>query len=219
MVIPLQEWTKDGIPFISGTWMLDQDMTLVAVWTEWPVITLDLQGGTGTTIISKAPETEITAPDVNPTKLGYAFDYYYETADNVPYVFTTMPVTDLSLYARWTPINYSMTYNFLEGTSNEDNPTSYTIESTSFNLVNPDTRAGYTFVGWFNAAEEGDLVSTITQGSTGHKIVFARWEAKGYTITYNSMGGVVLSNLSVTYDAAYTLGITTKSGYLFSGWT
>src|SRR5690606_15012367 len=99
-------WTKDGQPFTSGTWNLDQDVNLVAVWTEWPVITFDLLGGTGTLLISKEPGSAISAPDIDPIKLGYEFDYYYETDDSIPYVFTTMPASDMTLFARWSTISY-----------------------------------------------------------------------------------------------------------------
>ena len=108
-------------------------------------------------------------------------------------------IEDMTLYARWETLGNTITYENLYGTTHS-NPETFNIETPTISLLAPAERTGYTFVGWFNAAEEGDLVSTITQGSTGHKIVFARWECKGYTITYNSGWEVHVIRILVTYE-------------------
>src|SRR5690606_19623697 len=78
---------------------------------------------------------------------------------------------------------------------------------------------GYTFIGWFTQLSGGTEVESIVQGSTGAVVVYARWEAKQYTVTYDVDGGSALSDLTVTYNATFTLGTSTKVGYTFAGWT
>ena len=79
-----------------------------------------------------------------------------------------MGTENVTLYARWTTIDYSITYN-LNGGTNGANPASYTINSTPFNLA-AATKISYTFNGWYdNEALSGAEVTTIPGGSTGDR--------------------------------------------------
>src|SRR5690606_41919515 len=49
------------------SWTIDNDITIDAQWTEWPVITFEVFGGSGVSQIFEAPGTVITAPN-NPVK-------------------------------------------------------------------------------------------------------------------------------------------------------
>src|SRR5690606_5290124 len=90
---------------------------------------------------------------------------------------------NIEVFARFTPITYTVTYSNLEGTIH-GNPATYTIETTTITLQNPTNRVGYNFVGWFDAPLGGDEVSEIVLGSTGNIEVYARFTAKTYTLTY-----------------------------------
>ena len=54
---------------------------------------------------------------------------------------------DTNLYARWTPITYSITYNANGGTGSVTGQT-FTYGSTVTSRNNGYTRPGYTFLGW-----------------------------------------------------------------------
>jgi hypothetical protein len=49
-------------------------------------------------------------------------------------------------------IEYKVTYNLNNGINDANNPTSYTIVSNNITL-NPATRDGYIFMGWYDNAE------------------------------------------------------------------
>ena len=89
--------------------------------------------------------------------------------------------------ASYQVITYSITYLNLEETTTS-NPTSYTIETPNITLTSPTSRTGYNFVGWFTELTGGVQVTSIPVGSTEDKILYARWEAITYTITFDIDG-------------------------------
>jgi uncharacterized repeat protein (TIGR02543 family) len=105
------------------------------------------------------------------------------------------------------------------GTNDENNPLSSTIESEPITLADP-TKTGYTFGGWYTESTFDTRVTEITQGSTGNKEFWAKWELAEYTITYHDGEDIVALSPS-TYK--YTIGATidatlTRAGYTFAGW-
>ncbi|MFA5526315.1 MAG: InlB B-repeat-containing protein, partial [Acholeplasmataceae bacterium] len=109
-------WTLNGDPFVSGTWTLTESIELVALWTEWPVITFESNGGSSIQAISQTPGSSIVEP-VEPTRAGYTFDAWYnESTFDTLYVFDTMPNEDITLYAKWTALTYTITYDVSGGT-------------------------------------------------------------------------------------------------------
>lgn len=142
--------------------------------------------------------------------------------------------SDIELTAQWTPTSYSITYNSLEGATNS-NPTSYTIESSNITLVDPGTRAGYTFAGWYTNEEKTTPAGTpaIATGSTGNKTFWAKWttltdtyktalhtDSTGWT-SYAS--GVTKSGAGYTIPAPSSVkkGATSScehTHYYFAGW-
>ncbi|MCH5161202.1 MAG: InlB B-repeat-containing protein, partial [Clostridiales bacterium] len=97
----------------------------------------------------------------DPTRDDYDFTEWYTDAactTGNEYVFTTPVIDDLKLYAGWeakTPVpqGYTITFNANGGTVT---PTSGTTgaDGKLTSLPTP-TRGGYTFAGWYTAAEGG----------------------------------------------------------------
>ena len=138
------------------------------------------------------PSGGVTLP--TPEKTGYAFEGWYKEAaltnavaspikaENLEAVFGSD--TSITLYAKWTPVEYKITYNLNEGTNANTNPEKYTIETETITLANP-TRFGYTFGGWYRDADCTTRVSEIVKGSTGNKTLYAKWTAKMLEVTKN----------------------------------
>ena len=81
------------------------------------------------------------------------------------------------------------------------------------------TREGYTFRGWYTAAEGGekwDFSKPVTSSMT----LFAHWSPNAYTVSFDANGGKVsVSSKKVLYDAAYgELPSASRVGYSFQGW-
>lgn len=72
------------------------------------------------------------------------------------------------------PVVYTIHYENLEGSSHT-NPDTYTVNTPDIYVNPPDPRPGYRFAGWYDAPENGRLVTVILQGSTGDLLLYARW--------------------------------------------
>ena len=135
---------------------------------------------------------------------------------------TTTDGATITLYAKWTPINYTITYN-TNGGSGTMTPTSYTIETETFDLPTP-TKDGCTFVGWYNnEGLTGDAVSQIAKGSYGNKIFYAKWDAKKFTLKWDANGGTITTPGSpeggeVKAGTPLTPPTVTKDHYDHTGW-
>lgn len=185
-------------------------------------VTFEENGGSAVTeITGLSYNATITAPAA-PTKTGYAFaGWYKEAACTNPWNFGSDKVTaSISLYAKWTPVEYNITYN-LNGGTVSGNPETYTVESEGITLNIP-TRTGYTFAGWTGTDLSAASTSvTIAQGSTGDRAYTATWTANTYAITYAGMDGAQHGEnhpVSHTYATDTLVPNPTKDGYTFAGW-
>ena len=61
---------------------------------------------------------------------------------------TSTVTASITVYAQWTAISYTITYELNGGTNDMFNPASYTIGDTPIILQEP-TKADYTFGGWY----------------------------------------------------------------------
>lgn len=181
-------------------------------------------------------------PTTNPNKAGYTFAGWYFDKDtwNVPLdksLTAYLSITqNTSVYAKFTPVTYTITYVLDEGISNT-NPTSYTIETPTITLASPE-RSGYTFDGWYKG---NTRVTTIEKGSTGALTLVARWSNGGAgtgtgtgtgtgdsgtnggkcTVTFLANGGTgTMDAVTLTKgaEALLPLNTLTKTNYLFAGW-
>lgn len=133
---------------------------------------------------------------------------------------------DVVCTAGETPVEtWSITYVTDGGTINGEYPTTYT-KGTVTVLPTNVTKSGYTFLGWFNAAEGGDKVTQIEATETGNKTFYAYWQknetpVKTWSITYVADGGVINGSYPTSYvEGTVTVLPTnvTKPGYTFLGW-
>ncbi len=107
---------------------------------------------------------------------GYSFGGWYENA-----ACTGERVTQIAkgsygakaLYAKWELITYSIDYVLNGGTLEKANPTSYTVETETFELIPPvfeDNNYGE----WHeNANFSDEPVTRIKKGSYGNKVLYA----------------------------------------------
>ena len=157
--------------------------TLYAVWTpNSNTITFDANGGTGT-MSTQTLATDATA-NLNTntfTRVGFTFDGWATTAGGtVAYIdgaSYTMGTANVILYAQWTAITYSITFDgngFTGGSMS--NQTIASGASASLTL-NGFTRTGYAFDGWSTSAI-GSVVYTdgasYTMG-TADVTLYAQW--------------------------------------------
>ena len=112
---------------------------------------------------------------------GYTFEGWYKDADYKE-EFTSLVglFEDITLYAKWEVINYSIEYKLNDGTwAGTFIPIeSYTIESAA-DLVLPTsehlTKQGFVFDGWYDNAEYTEYAIDSLVGRTGDLTLYAKW--------------------------------------------
>ena len=213
-------------------------ITLKATWKQNPYAITWVVNESGT--INETPEYSktaflggaITAPTVT-AKDGYAFGgWYTDSKFTESSKFTdgdTMPNHDVIYYAKWTLIEYTITYNLNGGTNAGENPKTYTVESEKIMLLEP-SKTGYRFDGWYSDAERTNRVTEIAKGSTGDVTLYAKWTIKAYTVSWNANGGTLdggNASVSAEYGSpvsevkpanAPTKAATQEKEYTFAGW-
>lgn len=176
------------------------------------------------------------------TKTGHTFNGWNTKADgsgtnykNKQSVKNLTSTNDaaVTLYAKWTPVKYTITHNPNGGAWNGDSENdvrSYTINGKANILIAP-ARTGYSFAGWKVTSASGNWtlnkVYTVSSSSNslsnmyGNVTLTAQWTPNKYTVKYNANGGSgAPANQTKTHGVDLTLSLTkpTRTGYTFVKW-
>ncbi len=216
----------------SGTWQYangqysisDYKLNLYAIWTpNQYTVTFNPNGGSvsPTTATVTYDSTYGTLP--TPTKTGYNFAGWWTAASGGTQITSSTKVTTASnhsIYAHWTPNQYTVTFNPNGGTVSPTTKT-VTYDSTYGTLPTP-TRTGYTFAGWWTATSNGTQITSSTKVAiTAAQTLYAHWTPITYTMTldYNNQINSTLTTKSITYGNTYgSFASPTKTGYTLNGW-
>ena len=176
--------TKEGFTFVG--WFTEDneevtpeikvsipnDHTLSAKWTAIKhTISFEPNGGSECPDITQDYDTPITLP--KPNKTGYTFVHWCSDSSlNTEYIKTTMPAENTTLYGKWTPNNYNVSFN-PNGGSVTLKPKKVTFDSSYGDLPTPN-KTGFTFVGWFTENNESVTSESIVAIPNDHTL-FAHW--------------------------------------------
>ncbi len=198
-------------------------------------IGLDLDGGRGTTSLEvlKGKALPTITP---PTKEGYNFEgfylrsggsgtqYYSSNGEGLLIYPSSGGAT--TLYAYWTPINYTVSFNSNKGLGSMADMSFVYNVAKNF-TANAYTRAGYTFSGWATS-ESGAVVfadkanvSNLTANDNETVVLYAIWFPITYTVKFNGNGTPgEMRDMTFTYDIAQNLTANAflRVGYDFKGW-
>jgi uncharacterized protein (TIGR02145 family)/uncharacterized repeat protein (TIGR02543 family) len=215
---------------VGQTYTVTSNVTLYAKWTAINY-TVTFNGNGATSGIPSAMNAtyggSATLPSM--TRTGYTFGGWYENSAGTGTGYTggmSYTVTkEITLYAKWTSVIYTITYTLNDGTVVLANPVNYTIETATFTLTNP-IKDGYTFSGWTGSnGATAQTTVTVPLGSTGNKSYTANWAIKTYTLTTAvnpSGGGTFLRSPNQTkydYGTNVLVTATANTGYTFIGWS
>ena len=203
--------TKEGHTFIGwyngeSEWDFETpvtaDLTLTAKWQiNRYTITFDTAGGSEVAPITQDYGTTITPPAA-PTRTGYTFAGWDR---EIP---TAMPAEDMTITARWTVNQYTITLKPENG--GEDIVITQDYGTAITAPANP-TKTGYTFAGW-----DKTIPTTMPAGDM---TITAQWQVNQYTITFKPENGGQDIVIKQDYGTAITAPANpTKTGYTFAGW-
>ena len=183
----------------------------VSIGEKSYTLTYNVNGGNALSTTSKTVKNNDTFGTLpTPTRTGYTFDGWYTSASGGTKITSTDKFTgnaNKTIYAHWTAINYTITYE-LDGGTMSGQKTSYNIETPNFTLPIPK-KEGYVFEGWSGSKVSGRKESvTINKGTTGNLTYTAHWgvpifigtgKDAGKSYSYyqlHEMGYMTTSNLS-----------------------
>ena len=171
---------EEGGDEVDKDYIFSASATVYARWRTPLVITFELnyKGQPDTKIIlNTVARGKIAALPETPVREGYVFYYWSTTAANGGYIVSNanyVYTKDTVLYAHWRePATVTFDLNY-EGQP-ETKETAKTVNGYVITAL-PETpvREGFTFVGWFTAAEGGTEI-TIEKKYTKDTTVYAHW--------------------------------------------
>lgn len=183
----------------------DEVVNLYAIWSNTMAVKFEENGGTEVADQEIKYNDKVVKP-TDPTRQYYTFGgWFLDSECTVDYDFNTALTDSITLYAKWTPNEYTLTIVYGNGQANKVITQAY---GTAIETIVDPTRAGYKFLGW-------DKVIPTTMPGGGDTIT-AKWE--GYTITYNANGGTCATTEQQYSGTALTIPTATQTGYKFTGW-
>jgi uncharacterized repeat protein (TIGR02543 family) len=196
-------------------------------------VTFDTQGGSP---VPPAQQTSIAqdpfknTDPVLPLRTGHTFVGWYTASNGGDLITFPFPVTtNTTLYARWTPKEYTVTYHYQDGVTKNVSVTVYHGEK----LEKPadPTRNHYVFDGWYNSEANGTdfFHYTPNEPVAGNMHLYAHWHSPNITISFDTNGGTfATSEGAASYIAPKTVRsgdiltrpdlILVLPGYIFDGW-
>ena len=186
-------------------------------------ITFETVGGNQIESVRIKKNTSTTLPV--PTKSEHVFEGWYnnENYSGNPCPNVYIPTSDITLYAKWRKIPYTVTFssNYESGESNS----SYIPSGDSINIAEAPNRIGYTFVSW-NTEADGTGISYnpgVPYTVTGNITFYAQWQINRYTVTFNPNygSGITPTSIEVNYGTSLTnlnYPSLTRTGYTLLSW-
>ena len=225
---------------LSASYSSAADLTLYPVWSaNTNTVSYDVQGGSSVSSGSFTTGSTLTLPAAS-VRSGYTFQGWYTAATggtkvgNANATISPPNTSDVTLYAQWVAVNYSVTYdaNTAASGSVPTDTNNYNVGGDHIVRGNSGSLAktGYAFGGWTtNSNGTGTVYNSgeVYTFADASVTFYAKWLANTYTITYNSNGATSGSPTSTTQtytsgNAGVTLttvGSLEKTGYTFGGWS
>ncbi len=239
-----------GTTYLSGSIFTVQssNVRLYAKWTtNTYTVTYNSNGGTGNaqrTVSSVATNistdsyttggASIALPGVGTLeRAGYTFGGWNTSASgtgtNRLEAATYTTVSDVTLYAKWNAVTYTITYDANTGIGTAPTTGGYTTgQASPYSVLNNTfTKTSNVFGGW-NTASNGTETSYspgVTITTLANIVLYATWIPQ-YTLHYAINGGTVTSG-SLPGDQLYNTGTSvgpvfssvSRTGYNFGGWS
>ena len=173
-------WYSGDTKAVAGAFTVHDNITLTAKWQLANYsVTYNLNGGTNDAANPASYTMESPAVTLRaPKRAGYDFGGWYATENFKGDAVTTVgggTMSGITLWAKWIPITYKITYELDGGTNDTKNPVEYTAEMNTITFANPQ-KEGFAFGGWFtDSSFIGTKQTAIEKGSYGDRTYYAKW--------------------------------------------
>lgn len=200
----------------------DSNLSVYAHWLAHTyTVTFDPNGGTPT------PEPKNVSVDSpigvlpEPERAYYVLNgWYTERTGGIKITkdYSQSVPDPLPLYAQWTPLPYTMTFDANGGSV--DPKTKECFVDTEVGELPVPTRAYYDFEGWYTEDGKTHVTKTYQQETNKDITVYAKWTPHTYTVSFDpNSGNCDTSSIIGTVDKPIgTLPTPTKDYYRWDGW-
>ena len=203
------------------------NLVLYAVWIPQYTLHYAINGGSVTSGSLPTDQLYNVGTSVGPvfssvSRTGYRFDGWANGSSLILPGGNFTILADSVLTAKWTAINYTISYNSDGGS---EAPGAFTKQiGESFTVGSAVFKPGYDFAGWWNGSTLVGADAVVVVGSSNISFT-AQWIAKVYRITFDWNGGrgTAVDDVLYTFGtSAITLplvGDRIKDGFTFAGWS
>ena len=230
--VDIQEPSKSGYEFIG--WYLDSDFKQEFNLNKYPnsninvyakfeaikyLLSFNLNGGTGSLEeINFTYEDEIEIPSCSVNRLGYNFVCWNTKIDGSGIDYNASSIIknkseDITLYAIWEQIEYTLTVNLNNGQNNIIKILHY---NDDIETIEEPTKNSFKFIGWY----VNDVVFSFDNAKmpNSNLLIEARY-IKEVNIVFGTVDYIydVISGYE-TLEIKETVEDPVKEGYTFDGW-
>ena len=169
-----------------------------------------------------------TEPEA-PSREGYEFTGWYASTEALKkWDFAENKVAEaVRLIAGWKADTYNVTLDRQGGTGGDENVQA--VYDSSMPGITIPIRAGYQFLGYYDAAEngnqyynaDGSSASNWNKAGNDKYTLYAKWSVNRYQVAFDANGGTgSMADQNFTYDVNQPLSTNTftREGYTFAGW-
>lgn len=176
-------------------------------------ITFKINDNTGVVFKSKI----ILSPFL--TKTRYTFSGWYTDEDCLTKLDITSTIDEAkTLYGGW---QFTVTFNLDGGSITTGERTKQAIYTHKIGTFPELQKEGYSFVNWYDAEVDGNVVSPATILSTPSDMnVYARWSINQYNITFNYNNGTEATVNYIDFGGSIVYPPDpTWAEHIFKGWS
>jgi len=195
-----------------------QSLILYAKWTinEY-TISFEENDGSAVPDITQAFLSAVSVPN-DAIKAGYSFDGWYSDNEfTTVYIFTTMPLDGITLYAKWVINEYTISFEENGGSSVDSITQNYL--TTVMTPINP-IKTDYLFGGWYSNIELTTAYIFTTMPSE-NVVLYAKWDVILNSITFVDFidDNDIVPSLQLAAGEIIILPVPNLvEGYEFLGW-
>ena len=176
--------------------------------------------GTYTPAGSVYPDATVNTPEVAKDNCDFG-GWYIDEALTQKWTGTTMPDANLTLYAKWVPNDFEVSY-YVDKTLYGDIEDHAVDSTVTVRTAHPE-KEGYTFTGWTPAADVANIIKVDDNGHftmPAQDVRFdATFEINQYNVTYKVGTEVVGTDVYNFNSDVAIRPVPTQEGYTFYGWT
>lgn len=150
-----------------------------------------------------------------PTRAHYKFLGWFDSSNEKTDRIASGCFGDVTLYAKWSATEYTISYFLFGGMQNVANPSAYTVEDDDIILASP-VKTYYDFDGWYSDADFKNKIDKIETENGGNIELYVKWAATKYKIEF--VNADVEKIVYTVENEDILLPKASRLGYTFVAW-